>query len=78
MAEITEALVPLGTPERAVGAKAYLKSDYEFLGVATPDGRPVFTGWLRRAQPDVATVLAVVDRLWQSTCSSTGGGRPSC
>ena len=66
VAEITEALVPLGISERAVGAKAYLKSDYEFLGVATPDGRPVFKGWLRRSQPDIATVLAVADRLWQS------------
>ncbi|MEA2842531.1 MAG: hypothetical protein QOJ69_202 [Actinomycetota bacterium] len=66
VAEITGALAGLGTTERAIGAKAYLKSDYEFLGVRTPDGRPVFTGWLRRAQPDIATVVAVVDRLWQS------------
>ena len=66
VAEITGALVPLGTRERAVGAKAYLKSDYRFLGVATPDGRPVFKGWLRAAKPDIATVLAVADRLWQS------------
>lgn len=66
VADITGALVPLGTPERAVGAQAYLKSDYRFLGVATPDGRPVFTRWLRAAEPDIATVLAVADRLWQS------------
>ena len=66
VAEITAGLAGLGTPERAAGAKAYLTSDYEFLGVRTPDGRPVFLGWLRRAQPDTATLLAVADRLWQS------------
>jgi 3-methyladenine DNA glycosylase AlkD len=66
VAEMTAALVPLGRPERAAGSKAYLKSDDDFLGVATPLGRPVFLGWLRRARPDDATVLAVADRLWQS------------
>jgi 3-methyladenine DNA glycosylase AlkD len=36
---VTEALRPLGTPERATQEKRYLKSDLEFLGVAVPDIR---------------------------------------
>lgn len=36
---VTEALRPLGTPERAAREKQYLKSDLEFLGVAVPDIR---------------------------------------
>jgi 3-methyladenine DNA glycosylase AlkD len=39
--EVTEALRPLGTPERAVQEKRYLKSDLEFLGVTVPDLRRV-------------------------------------
>jgi 3-methyladenine DNA glycosylase AlkD len=38
---VTEALVPLGTPERAAREKRYLKSDLEFLGVSVPDMRRV-------------------------------------
>jgi 3-methyladenine DNA glycosylase AlkD len=38
---VTEALRPLGTPERAVQEKRYLKSDLEFLGVTVPDLRRV-------------------------------------
>ena len=36
---VAEALRPLGTPERAVQEKRYLKSDLEFFGVAMPDLR---------------------------------------
>jgi 3-methyladenine DNA glycosylase AlkD len=38
---VTEALQPLGTPERAVQEKRYLKSDLDFLGVTVPDLRRV-------------------------------------
>ena len=38
---VTEALVPLGTPERAASEKRYLKSDLEFFGVTVPDVRRV-------------------------------------
>jgi 3-methyladenine DNA glycosylase AlkD len=66
VAQIGDGLAAVASAERAVGAKAYLKSDYEFLGVRVPDGRPVFRGWLRRVRPDTATVVAVAERLWQS------------
>jgi len=36
---VAEALWPLGTPERAVQEKRYLKSDLEFFGVTVPDLR---------------------------------------
>lgn len=36
---VTEALRPLGTPERAAGSKEYLKSDLEFFGATVPDMR---------------------------------------
>jgi alkylated DNA nucleotide flippase Atl1/3-methyladenine DNA glycosylase AlkD len=45
--EIEALLRPLGTPERAAGAKAYLKSDLEFWGVTTPDLRRAVRGWLQ-------------------------------
>lgn len=47
-----EALLrPLGDPERAAGAKAYLKSDLTFWGVTTPALRKAFRGWLKRQPP---------------------------
>jgi 3-methyladenine DNA glycosylase AlkD len=36
---VVEALRPLGTPERAVQERRYLKSDLEFFGVTVPDLR---------------------------------------
>jgi len=36
---VTDALRPLGTPERALQEKRYLKSDLVFLGVSVPDLR---------------------------------------
>lgn len=61
-----EALLrPLGTPERAVGAKAYLKSDLDFLGVATPDRRRAAKAWLRdHPGLDRRGLLALVQALW--------------
>jgi alkylated DNA nucleotide flippase Atl1/3-methyladenine DNA glycosylase AlkD len=63
---IAEALRALGTPERAEGAKAYLKSDLEFLGVATPPLRAAAKEWLR-AHPDLdhPAFLALVEALWK-------------
>jgi 3-methyladenine DNA glycosylase AlkD len=37
----------LGSSERAEGAKAYLKSDLDFAGVAVPDLRKVIGAWLK-------------------------------
>lgn len=63
---VTEALRPFGTPERAAGTSAYLKSDLEFFGVTVPDMRRVVTSALR-GQPglDGAAVLAWAAALWR-------------
>ncbi|MGB6850982.1 MAG: DNA alkylation repair protein [Thermoanaerobaculia bacterium] len=62
---IREELARVGTPERAAGAKKYLKSDLEFLGVRTPDLRLVLKGWLRSC-PGISRqdLLAVARELW--------------
>jgi 3-methyladenine DNA glycosylase AlkD len=46
-ARIVEALIPLGTPERAVQEKRYLKSGLDFLGVTVPDTRRVVVAAVR-------------------------------
>lgn len=62
---IEATLRPLGIPERAEGAKAYLKSDLDFLGVATPPLRASARAWLRE-HPDLdrAFLLGLVEALW--------------
>ena len=63
---IREEMARLGTPERAAGAKKYLKSDLEFLGVRTPDWRRVLKGWLRsRPGIDRQELLVVARELWR-------------
>ncbi len=50
--QIASELAGCGTPERAAGSKAYLKSDLQFLGVRTPDWRRVLKSWLK-ARPEL-------------------------
>jgi len=59
-------LTAVGTPERAVGAKAYLKSDLEFLGAAVPDVRRSAKKWLRE-RPDLSRtqLVSAVRTLWR-------------
>ncbi len=61
-AAIEDELRAAGTPERAAGEKAYLKSDLDFLGVTVGQIRTA----VRRVAPslDRAGLLAVVDELW--------------
>jgi alkylated DNA nucleotide flippase Atl1/3-methyladenine DNA glycosylase AlkD len=63
--QIESLLRPLGTPERAEGAKRYLKSDLDFLGVTTPDLRNATRAWLKD-HPDLgrADLLDLVRELW--------------
>jgi alkylated DNA nucleotide flippase Atl1/3-methyladenine DNA glycosylase AlkD len=63
--QIETLLRPLGTPERAAGAKSYLKSDLDFLGVTTPDLRKAALAWLHD-HPDLdrADLLDLVRSLW--------------
>ncbi len=48
-----ERLRPLGTPTRAAGSKAYLKSDLEFYGLTMPALRAEAKAWLR-AHPELS------------------------
>ncbi len=59
-------LSEVGTSERAVGAKAYLKSDLEFLGAAVPDMRRWIKKWLRE-RPDLsrAQLVSAAKQLWR-------------
>ena len=62
---IEAALRRLASPARAAGAKAYLKSDLEFIGVATPEFRRAIKAELKAAPAlDRATLLAAVETLW--------------
>ncbi len=55
----------LGTEERAVGAKAYLKSDLELLGVDTPNLRREVKRLLREEpELDRRALLALAEALW--------------
>lgn len=56
-----------GTPERAAGAKAYLKSDLHFYGVTIPFIRGV-AGRFRREHRHLsrAELLALVEALWET------------
>lgn len=62
---IESILRPLGTKERAEGAKSYLKSDLDFLGVTTPDLRAAARAWLK-AHPDLdrPALVALAADLW--------------
>ena len=53
---IRKILEPLGTAERALGEKKYLKSDLEFLGVGVPAVRKTAKGWLRQ-QPGLQRLI---------------------
>ena len=67
--EAIEAILrPLGTPERAAGAKSYLKSDLDFLGVTTPDLRAAVRAWLK-SHPDLdrPALVALATALWATS-----------
>jgi 3-methyladenine DNA glycosylase AlkD len=54
------------SPERAAGARRYLKSDLEFVGVTTPKFRDVVGEALRSAGPlAVEQLRAAVSELWR-------------
>jgi 3-methyladenine DNA glycosylase AlkD len=56
-----------GTPQRAVQAKAYLKSDLEFAGVPVPQLRSIVMTWCKD-RPNLGhdELVAVVMALWAS------------
>lgn len=67
VAELDRELRAVGDEERAVGARAYLKSDLEFIGVAAKPLRAVSRSFLDR-HPDLDRVrlLELALRLWDN------------
>ena len=64
-AEIAASLRQKADPERAQGAKAYLKSSLEHIGVRVPEIRSIANASLpRRSMPSRELILDVVDVLW--------------
>lgn len=51
-------------PERAAGAKRYLKSELAFVGLRTADLRAAVRSALREAGPDRGQLLALAAALW--------------
>lgn len=66
IAAIEARLRARGSPERAAGAKRYLKSDLEFFGVTVPVLRTQVRSWLR-ARPDLTRhqLTRLVAALWR-------------
>ena len=63
--EIRARLEPLGTEERAVNEKRYLKSDLEFLGVKVPLVRKEAKAWLReRGEISAEEIVSISEELW--------------
>ena len=63
---VADSLRALGTPERAAGEKAYLKSDLDFLGVSVPGIRQAVTE-TARSHPGLPrdSALAWARALWR-------------
>jgi len=63
-AEVEQRLREAGTPARAVGAKAYLKSSMEFCGVTMPQIRQILGEVTRGRSLSREDVLAVSGQMW--------------
>jgi 3-methyladenine DNA glycosylase AlkD len=64
-AELLGQLTALGTPQRAVGEKAYLKSELQFVGTGVPAMRATTKAWLKTHAGLVHDDLfAMADALW--------------
>jgi len=66
IAAIEEELRAVGTQDRAVGEKRYLKSDLEFLGATVPQVRTQAKAWLR-SHPELSgqELCPLVSALWR-------------
>lgn len=62
--QLRQALQPLADPERAAPMRAYMKNQFEFLGVAAPVRRAAVAA-LVRSRLAHAELLAVAEGLWQ-------------
>ena len=64
---IESELRAVGTPERAVSEKAYLKSDLAFLGVTVWQTRDVVKAVCREESLDHDRLVALVETLWATS-----------
>jgi len=63
---IEAALAPLGTPQRAAGSKAYLKSGLRFLGNDTATVRQEARTWgIAHPDWDIDTLCGLTEALWR-------------
>lgn len=63
---LTAELRALGSPERAVTERAYLKSEYVHLGAGVPAVRTVATTYVRSTRPAHDELVELIDRLWDT------------
>ncbi len=64
-ARLTDELRSLGTPERAVSERAYLKSHLQHFGTAVPKVRAVAKAYLRSATPSHDELVVLIHELWE-------------
>jgi 3-methyladenine DNA glycosylase AlkD len=63
---VRAALAPLANAERAVGARAYMRNKFEYLGISTPTRRAAVVPFIKAFKPgDVAELRRAVDGLWK-------------
>jgi 3-methyladenine DNA glycosylase AlkD len=64
--EISDILRPLADPARAVAMRAYLRHQFDFLGIATPQRRAVLRPLFKQLKgQDGNALLALATQLWQ-------------
>jgi 3-methyladenine DNA glycosylase AlkD len=64
--EAVKALKPLADAQKAVGMAAYMRGQFVYLGVSTPDHRAAIGPLIREFKPESAVELcAAVDALWK-------------
>ncbi len=63
---VRAALRPLKNAERAAGMRAYMRNQFEYLGVSMPDHRAAIAPLLKRfSPPDGAELRMAAEGLWQ-------------
>jgi 3-methyladenine DNA glycosylase AlkD len=65
LADLETALASVIQPQRAVGMRAYMRDQFPFLGVPTPDRRLALKPLLRQFKgSDSGTLFGIADALW--------------
>lgn len=63
---VRAALVPLADPKRAAGMRAYMRNQFEYLGVSMPDHRAAVAPLVKSFSPtDGVELRAAAEGLWQ-------------